>query len=1698
MNKSICMSMRRFVFFQHLFLVAIFSGGVFLSPIALAQSVDEISPLADTVLGDVSKRGSGLAGAPAGNAKCFDYYTFGSAVVNIASIINDALPGTDMTFSGSIANENAYPLVGLDLYVKIFRKQADDPDVQLNGHHLVAQFVAVKGLHIDAKGEQKFSFQWPVPAGTIPGDYMLATYAMTNEAYNLSGLSFTNDVTGSTAPFVIGGQPVDTFAWDKNAVAMNRNPFHFAAYIPQFPKDEPVTVTAPFVNQTSEDRTIDLTWKQYSWDGLRESALVDTKVERVLILAGQTKELAFVATKYTGSVTYIVADAEYQGTHSILDMRFARTGVEQARINFPSLTTFPLVAGQPTAMFSCLHVVGPDTLGGGKLDLVVTDKDGAIIASDTYEGSITGAMMGVKYDFVPQKDYDTAILTATLSRDGVIEDSGTVTYDCQDINPAKCAPKEAVSTAKDPKMPVSALGMVAGIVLLSAIVAAALYFRKKKISPPPLALFIWAVLSGVVFGGSPFAVRADTTSWTSGTMSGYEMLAHPRCDANCTDPDGYPWGNHGPISPTDSTLYRNSGNMIEGKWLFEIYPVARFDGISATVRYNVDAKKSGSKLTNGSSVLKVGDTITFDPVFSGTDIDWVGTGSFNDSPYGQWGVTGNPGCTVANRVASDYGDALYGDNFVYASLQIPQPTVSLTSLSNLSCVGLSCTVTGSGTVRATVSYAATSGQMYGATSRTKNPSGSGVYYDTGCTYVSTPIVDYAKSDAYPSCVGVETEDKEVACFNNASNMKLSINVPVKTIPFSFTAVNPSLTMTGGKHVALGDSPWERALASIWSRFFGTARASGAAVSIIVGDSVDLNWTSTDVDSCSLAVPSKSPYVVPSGSIASGTRNVTGLPVGAGQVLTMTCTNSSTGASVSDSVTVNVSAANELRICPPTLTMSAGSNYQMRAFYLIGGVDCDSPGVAAEVSNAVTWTSSDTSIATVGNNPTGGRVNAISPGTTNMTISSYAGKTASAAVVTVTAATYTITSSAGTGGTIAPNGTTSKASGSSQAYTISANTGYVINDVLVDSVSVGAVSSYTFSNITANHTISASFTRSNPVITFNGNGADSGTMSAQTVTYGVATPIKTNIFTRTGYRFNGWNTLADGTGTSYSDGANITLTSNTTLYAKWTPLLQISGLSVSPRTCGNYGLDVAWSLVIGATGYKISRDGGTWTDKGNINSFYDNPPFGAGTTHTYRVQAYAPGPLNGPIFPPNVDPAVSGIVASACGTPTYSIAASAGTGGTIAPNGTTSNIMSGSSQAYTISANTGYVINDVLVDSVSVGAVSSYTFSNITANHTISASFVAANELRICPPALTMTASTNYQMRAFYLIGGVDCDNPGTALDVSNAVNWTSSAPSIATVGDNPAGGRVNAISPGTTNMTISSYAGKTAPAAVVTVIAGATYSIVASAGTGGTIAPNGTTSNIVSGGSQAYTIAANMGYVINDVLVDSISVGAVPSYTFSNITANHTISASFVAGASGVCGVVYVDSCSAGTYVDAADTEDYYHWTCEPIVSDGNCYMAKPKINICPDSGVVAVGGTLQLRSYYTPLGTLWSGSCSSPNGTDVANATESRWYQFSLAPNTSVTSPGGLVTGLVPGGEVIQTFYDPPGGGTGYGSVEDQNWNITVVCLPYITCSTSPHDATAANTCPDKSFTIDDGCGGTVTCNGTRTCDFNWKEVGQ
>ena len=175
---------------------------------------------------------------------------------------------------------------------------------------------------------------------------------------------------------------------------------------------------------------------------------------------------------------------------------------------------------------------------------------------------------------------------------------------------------------------------------------------------------------------------------------------------------------------------------------------------------------------------------------------------------------------------------------------------------------------------------------------------------------------------------------------------------------------------------------------------------------------------------------------------------------------------------------------------------------------------------------------------------------------------------------------------------------------------------------------------------------------------------------------------------------------------------------------------------------------------------------------------------------------------------------------------YTITATAGANGSITPSGEVT-VNKGESATFTITPNNGYHIEDVLVDGVSVGAVRSYTFTDVQANHTITATFERD----------------------------------------SQPIHY---------------------------------------------------YTITATAGEGGAIAPDGTV-RVAQGADRTFTISAAEGYVIADVLVDGESIGAVDSYTFENVRQNHTIEVRFQP----VSGVADPDDTGVSDWLNTDDHLDY-------------------------------------------------------------------------------------------------------------------------------------------------------------------------------
>jgi len=202
----------------------------------------------------------------------------------------------------------------------------------------------------------------------------------------------------------------------------------------------------------------------------------------------------------------------------------------------------------------------------------------------------------------------------------------------------------------------------------------------------------------------------------------------------------------------------------------------------------------------------------------------------------------------------------------------------------------------------------------------------------------------------------------------------------------------------------------------------------------------------------------------------------------------------------------------------------------------------------------------------------------------------------AGVLTPTA--KTITASAGTGGSISPSGSVSVDYGADQSFSITPATGYAIADVLVDGESVGAESTYTFENVTADHTISVSFSQ----ITFNitASSGENGSIDpggSTTVNYG---SDQLYTFTPdTGYEVD----------TVKVDGQSTTVTGNTYTFMNVTDnhTIEVTFQVVVEETAWSktYGL-ADWYCEYHTYGLDVTDDGGyVFAAEGDIDGWNDN-------------------------------------------------------------------------------------------------------------------------------------------------------------------------------------------------------------------------------------------------------------------------------------------------------------------------------------------------------------------------------------------------------------------------------------------------------------------------------------------------------------
>jgi uncharacterized repeat protein (TIGR02543 family) len=213
---------------------------------------------------------------------------------------------------------------------------------------------------------------------------------------------------------------------------------------------------------------------------------------------------------------------------------------------------------------------------------------------------------------------------------------------------------------------------------------------------------------------------------------------------------------------------------------------------------------------------------------------------------------------------------------------------------------------------------------------------------------------------------------------------------------------------------------------------------------------------------------------------------------------------------------------------------------------------------------------------------------------------------------------------GVTGTITDNDSPYKAGSS---VTVKSSTGFTSANYIFNSWNSqpnGLGTLYTIGQvfpINANTTLYAIWTPTYAV-TYTANGATTGTTPTDNTRYTAGTQVtvlgNTGTLEKTGFDFNGWNSQANGLGTSYAVGTQFPITANTTLYAKWRAIYTFRYDS-SGATTGTLPLNGTFSYLAGTTVDVLANTGnlaipGTTGTPGFIFDGWNTQDNGGGTTY----------------------------------------------------------------------------------------------------------------------------------------------------------------------------------------------------------------------------------------------------------------------------------------------------------------------------------------------------------------------------------------------------------------------------------------------------------------------------------------------------
>jgi len=367
-------------------------------------------------------------------AQCFDYYKFenGLSFDNFHTVKGTYYPDEQVAGSFDLRSNMTSPIVDGRVKIQILYEDG-------NQQYIVDELFPSKDINLFYGDVMPQEFRWIVPSDAKPGDYVVKSYFIVADKFNLAGVNFVPSIPGAETRFKITNANYYSYMhFDQANTNLNGVAYSFVGFTSSIDAGSAADIKTKIINDGIDAKSGTVFVNTYRWDDVKEDQLIDSKTFPFNVDAGKSQDLEYSTAALSTDAYLVVFTAKSSSgqTLSIMKIRVSVSGAK-GRFMYLGFDRFPLLDNEPAKIFFCASN-GADYMsvfnGTGYVDVVDNSEggNGRVIFRDTFSpyDFIPTPPDGMVTSFTPSKNYFNLTLRGYMyDQNGNLVDFSRVAYD---------------------------------------------------------------------------------------------------------------------------------------------------------------------------------------------------------------------------------------------------------------------------------------------------------------------------------------------------------------------------------------------------------------------------------------------------------------------------------------------------------------------------------------------------------------------------------------------------------------------------------------------------------------------------------------------------------------------------------------------------------------------------------------------------------------------------------------------------------------------------------------------------------------------------------------------------------------------------------------------------------------------------------------------------------------------------------------------------------------------------------------------------------------------------------------------------------------------------------------------------------------------------------------------------------------------